>query len=152
MGQYQTRLADGKAFLINGKYNIFKVNEWEMALESQNFDIVEYDELILYFSVSTFQAKNGFSAAEQPCFLQYLEKEIYNVLSNKENKGKADILLSSTISSLGAAVANQFQLNVFIISGFLNLIILSILKVGIGAWCCYYEEKNKNLEKNTNGE
>lgn len=145
MEQYQTRFVDGKEFLSKGKYNIFKVYEWEMVLESSQFDIVKYDELISYFGTSTFQEENGFSAAEPSGFLQCLEKEIYNVLSNKETTGKVDILLSSSISSLSTVVANHFQLDVFIVSGFLNLIILSILKVGVGAWCDYYEEKNKDI-------
>ena len=51
------------------------------------------------------------------------------------------LLMSSAISGLSATIASSWNMDPFIVSGFMNLIILSIMKIGIDAWCKYYEAK-----------
>ncbi len=143
MSAYETLYNTSIQFVTENQLNAFKILEWRKILDANAFDICSYDKLILYFSVNIFQEKLGFSSVDSPRFLKYLEKELYNTLSDKENRGKIDILLSATISGLSTVVAARFNLNPFIVGGFLDLILLSVYKIGVDAWCKYYEEKNK---------
>ena len=143
MSAYETLYNTSIQFVTENQLNAFRILEWRKILDANAFDICSYDKLILYFSVNIFQEKLGFSSVDSPRFLKYLEKELYNTLSDKENRGKIDILLSATISGLSTVVAARFNLNPFIVGGFLDLILLSVYKIGVDAWCKYYEEKNK---------
>lgn len=143
MNTYETLYNTSFQFITENQLNAFKVLEWRKMLDEDAFDICSYDKLILYFSVNIFQTKLGLSSVDSPKFLKCLEKELYNTLSDKENRGKIDVLLSATISGLSTMVASQFNLDPFIVGGFLDLILLSIYKIGVDAWCKYYEEKNK---------
>ncbi len=141
MNQFALYFDDGNTFLTERNFNSFKINEWREILLSENFSIMEYEKLLQYFAVSAFKFQNGFSAASSPKFLASLEEAIYDVLSDDTNRGKANILMSSAISGLSATIASSWNMDPFIVSGFMNLIILSIMKIGIDAWCKYYEAK-----------
>jgi len=139
--QYEELYSNAECFLSKGNLNLFKVHEWRTLLGESDFQIEKYDELILYFSVSAFQANTSFSSVDPPKFFDCLQKEIYSALTDDANRGKANILLTSAIAGLSAMVATQFQINPFIVGGILDLISISIAKVGVDAWCRYYEGK-----------
>jgi len=145
MQQSDLLINQGYEFLTEGGFNAFKVEEWKEVVEADSFDIFEYEKLLQFFSVNAFKSTTGFSAVEAPRFITSLEKELYKVLSEPQNQGKANILMSAAIGSLATVVATSLGLNVVITTGFLDLIILSVMKIGIGAWCGYYEEKIKNV-------
>ena len=147
MEQKHLLLEQGNSFLTEGGFNAFKVEEWREVVESDSFNIVEYEQLLQYFSVSAFKTQTGFSSIAPPRFLASLEKEIYKVLSDDKNKGKANLLTSAVISGLSATVASALNIDPFIVGGFSNLIILSVMRVGIGAWCGHYEEKMKHINR-----
>ena len=142
MNNYEDIYKASLLFVTESRFNSFKVAEWNQLLDCKSFDIDSYNRVLLYFSVNIFQAKMSLSSLEPPRFLKFLEKEVYNTLSDKENKGKTDILLSSAISGLSTLIATKFDLDPFVVGGFLNLIILSIYKIGVDAWCTYYKEKS----------
>ena len=143
MNNYEEMYHTSLQFVTQNQLNAFKILEWRKALESDTFDISNYNKLIQYFSVNIFQTKLGLSSVDSPKFLKFLEKEVYNTLSSDENKGKVGILLSAAISGLSTVVASEFNMDPFIVGGFLDLILLSAYKIGVDAWCRYYEEKNK---------
>lgn len=144
MDQFNLCFDAGNAFLAERNLNSFKIDEWREVLLSENFNIVEYEKLLQYFAIGTFKSQDGFSSASLPSFLASLEASIYSVLSDEANKGKANILMSSAISGFSGTIASTWGVDPFIVSGFLNLIILSIIKIGIDAWCKYYEAKTNN--------
>ena len=90
MSAYETLYNTSIQFVTENQLNAFKILEWRKILDANAFDICSYDKLILYFSVNIFQEKLGFSSVDSPRFLKYLEKELYNTLSDKENRGKID--------------------------------------------------------------
>lgn len=147
MKQYEELYIAADNFLAEEKLNAFKIYEWHSLLSADEFKVEKYDELILYLSVNAFQTIMGFSSVEPPRFVACLQKEVYNALINESNRGKADLLLSSTISGIGAIVASQFDMNPFVVGGFLNLILVSVSKIGVDAWCHYYENKIKDQEE-----
>ena len=144
---YQDITNQSKAFLVENEFNKFKIHEWDTLLQSNTLDLGAYEDLLLYFSVNAFQTKTGFSSVDPPRFLDCLEGEIYNVLSDDKNRGKANILMSAAISGISAMVATKFGLNAFIVSGFSNLIIVSVIKVGIDSWCSFYKKKNPDKQE-----
>ena len=146
MNQFALCFDDGNAFLTERNLNSFKINEWREALLSEYFSIMEYEKLLHYFAVSVFKSQNGFSSASSPKFLASLEAAIYDVLSDEANRGKANILMSSAISGLSGTIASTWNMEPFIVSGFLNLIILSIMKIGVDAWCKYYKSKTNKWD------
>ena len=143
MDQKDSIIKQGYDFLTEGGFNAFRVEEWKETVEADSFNISEYEKLLLYFSVNAFQTTTGFSSAEPPRFIASLEKELYNTLSDAKNQGKANVLMAAAIGGLAAAIATPLGLSVAIVSGFLNLVIISAMKIGVGAWCSHYEEKTK---------
>lgn len=141
MEQYDVLYNEAERFLTGEKLNSFRIYEWRTLLSEADFEIEKYNELVLYFSVSAFQTNTGFSSVEPPKFVECLQKEVYNALVSDTNRGKANVLLSSAIGGIGALVATQFQMNPFVVGGFLNLILISVVKIGVDAWCRFYEEK-----------
>lgn len=152
MALNSTFFKEGNEFLVKGGFNAFKVDEWKSAITADSFNISEYEKLLQYFSASAYKTQTGFSSAEPPRFIASLEKEIYNVLSNDKNQGKANILMSAVISGLSTTVASTLNIDPFIVGGFSNLIILSVMKIGIGAWCDHYEEKTKYIADQGNSD
>lgn len=144
MDQFNLCFDAGNAFLTERNLNSFKIDEWQEILLSENFSIMEYEKLLQYFAIGAFKSQDGFSSAVPPNFLASLEASIYSVLSDEANRGKANILMSSAISGLSGTIASTWGIEPFIISGFLNLIILSVIKIGIDAWCKYYKAKTDN--------
>lgn len=147
MNNYKEIYHTSLQFVTQNQLNAFKILEWRKMLEGDTFDISNYNKLIQYVSVNIFQSKLGLSSVDSPKFLKFLEKEVYNTLSSDEYKGKMGILLSSAISGLSTVVASEFNLDPFIVGGFLDLILLSICKIGVDAWCRYYEEKSESENK-----
>lgn len=131
-------------FLEKYDVNVFKLNEWHQTIEETTFSEQMYMEIVDYFAVDVLQQGNSFASSKIDLKITYfLEKELYQLLSSEKNRGKAEVLTSSLISAAATSVANMYNIDVFIATGLTNLIALGMIKMGINAWCQYYEEKNK---------
>lgn len=131
-------------FLIENNVNSFKLIEWQQLIEKTDFSIDMYEELIVYFATDEVQPTIIFASSNSDVkFISFLEEGIYHFLSSQKNRGTGEILITSIISSIIPSVASICSIDVSVLTGFANLIILGILKIGIDAWCKYYENKNK---------
>lgn len=136
-------IAECSDFLEKCNVNVFKLQEWKKLVNGDDFSEVEYDKLIEYFIVDTMQPDNSLASTKDNLNLKScVEEEIYKVLSSEKNRGKAQILTTALISAISANIANALNINEFITTGIANLILLGIIKVGVDAWCHYYEKKN----------
>lgn len=137
-------ISECSLFLEEYNVNVFKHNEWRQMLEDEIFSEQAYMEIVDYFAIDVLQQGNSFASSKSDLKITYfLEKELYQLLSSEKNRGKAEILTSSLISAAATSVANMYNIDIFIVTGLTNLITLGILKIGINAWCQYFEEKNK---------
>lgn len=137
-------ISDCSLFLEKYNVNVFKLSEWQQIIGSEIFSEQAYMELVNYFALDAMQQGDSFASAKADLkIVYYLENELYKMLSSEKNRGKAEILTSALISAVATNVANQYQVDVFIVTGLTDLIALGILKIGINAWCRYFEEKYK---------
>ena len=135
-------------FLERYNVNVFKLNEWHQMIGDETFSEQAYMEIVNYFAVDVLQYGNSFASSQSDLRITYfLENELYQLLSSEKNRGKAEVLTSSLISAVATSIANMYNIDVFIVTGLTNLITLGILKMGINAWCCYFEEKYKKESK-----
>ena len=149
MNNYEKIYAEANRFLIKNKVNIFKVIEWEKLLESEDFNINEYDKILLYFNVSIFKDTTGFASVTPPNVLKIVEEQVYLFLKDERFQGKTELLVTGLVSEICVEISNHIDVNVFIVGGILDLLLLGIMKIGINTWCKYYEEKrNSNDTEN----
>ena len=132
------------SFFQKCSVNSFKLYEWHQIIEGESFSLKLYNELVDYFAADVLQTGNSLASSNNDLrLIFFLEKELYNVLSSGKNRGKAELLTSSLISAAATSVANMLNVDVFITTGLANLIVLGVIKMGINAWCRYFEEKYK---------
>ena len=137
-------ISDCSLFLEKYNVNVFKLSEWHQMIDDEIFSGQAYMEIVDYFATDVLQQGDSFASSKPDLKITYfLENELYQMLSSEKNKGKAEILVSSIISTVATNVANLYHVDVFIATGLTNLIALGIFKMGINAWCRYFEEKYK---------
>jgi len=135
-------------FLEKYNVNVFKLNEWHKVIENETFSEYIYMDIVDYFANDVLRQGNSFASSKSDLKLTYfLENELYHLLSSGKNRGKAEILTSSLISTVATSIANMYNMDVFIVTGITNLIVLSIVKMGVNAWCRYFEEKYEKESK-----
>lgn len=135
-------------FLEKYNVNAFKLNEWHQVIENETFSENIYMDIVDYFAYDVLRQGNSFASSKNDLKLTYfLENELYHLLSSEKNRGKAEILTSSLISTVATSIANMYNMDVFIVTGITNLIVLSIVKIGVNAWCRYFEEKYERESK-----
>lgn len=135
-------------FLKRYNVNVFKLNEWYQTIENETFSGYLYMEIVDYFAIDVLRQDNSFASSNSNLKITYfLENELYRLLSSEKNRGKAEILTSSLTSTVATSIANTYNMDVFIVTGITNLIVLGIVKMGINAWCRYFEEKYKKESK-----
>lgn len=135
-------------FLEKYNVNVFKLNEWHQVIENETFSENRYMDIVDYFAIDVLRQGNSFASSKNDLKLTYfLENELYHLLSSEKNRGKAEILTSSLISTVAASIANMYNMDVFIVTGITNLIVLGIVKMGVNAWCRYFEEKYEKESK-----
>ena len=138
-------------FLEKYNVNAFKLNEWQQVIENETFSENIYMDIVDYFAYDVLQQGNSFASSKNDLKLTYfLENELYHLLSSEKNRGKAEILTSSLISTVATSIANMYNMDVFIVTGITNLIVLGIVKIGVYAWCRYFEEKYEKESKKVN--
>lgn len=137
-------ISECSLFLEKCDVNVFKLNDWYQTIEDETFSEQIYMEIVDYFTVDVLQQGSSFASSKSDLKITYfLEKELYQLLSSEKNRGKAEVLTSSLISVAATSIANMYNIDVFIATGLTNLIALGMIKMGINAWCQYYEEKYK---------
>ena len=137
-------ISDCSLFLEKYNVNVFKLSEWHQMINNKIFSEQAYMEIVDYFAADVLQQGDSFASSKSDLKITYfLQNELYQMLSSERNKGKAEILASSIISAAAANIANLYHVDVFIATGLTNLIALGIFKMGINAWCRYFEEKYK---------
>lgn len=135
-------IVDSADFLKSINVNIFKLQEWNDILNAEEFSIGKYSELVNYFVLDSTKNQNGWaSQSGNVSVVAHLEKELYEYLSSEKERAKAELLTTSAIGGISSYVAEKLGLDVFIVTGFANLIILGIIKIGINGWCKYYKDK-----------
>lgn len=141
-------ISECSLFLERYNVNVFKLNEWHQVIEDETFSGYLYMEIVDYFAIDVLRQDNSFASSNSDLKITYfLENELYHLLSSEKNRGKAEILTSSLISTVATSIANMYNMDVFIVTGITNLIVLGIVKMGINAWCRYFEEKYKKESK-----
>lgn len=137
-------ILDCSLFLEKYNVNAFKLSEWYQMIGNEIFPRQAYMEIVDYFAVDVLQQGDSFASSKSDLKITYyLENELYQMLSSEKNRGKAEILTSSLISAVATSVANLYHIDIFIATGLTNLIVLGMFKMGINAWCQYFEEKYK---------
>ena len=135
-------ISECSLFLEKYSVNVFKLNEWHQMIEDEIFSEYLYIEIVDYFAIDVLRQDNSFASSNSDLKITYfLENELYHLLSSEKNRGKAEILTSSLISTVATNIANMYNMDIFIVTGITNLIVLGIVKMGINAWCRYFEEK-----------
>ncbi len=148
MNEYERIYNQANEFLTQNNVNVFKIMEWKNLLGNSNFDITEYEKLLLYFNVSVFREGTTFASVNPPNILKIVEEQVYLFLKEKENHGKAELLITGLISEICVEISKHIDINAFIVAGILDLLLLGIMKIGINTWCKYYEEKIRNDNEN----
>ncbi len=141
-------MAECAIFLEKYNVNVFKLNEWRQVVRNETFSEDAYMEIVDYFAIDVLRQGNSFASSKSDIKITYfLGNELYQFLSSEKNRGKAEILTSSLISTIATDMANMYNMDVFIVTGITNLIVLGIVKMGINAWCRYFEEKYEKEPK-----
>ncbi len=141
-------ISECSLFLERYSVNVFKLNEWYQVIEDETFSEYLYMDIVDYFAIDVLRQDNSLASSNSDIRITYfLENELYHLLSSEKNRGKAEILTTSLISTVATSIANMYNMDVFIVTGITNLIVLGIVKVGINAWCRYFEEKYKKESK-----
>lgn len=144
MDNYERLYNEANNFLSKSKVNVFKVIEWKNLLESEDFNINEYEKMLLYFNVSIYKDETGFASVTPPNVLKIVEEQVYLFLKDERFQGKGELLIAGLISEICVEISNHIDINAFIVGGILDLLFLGIMKIGIKDWCKYYEEKRNS--------
>lgn len=128
-------------FLSMYSVNPFKISEWKRTLEGENFDPDEYDSLLLYFAANLSTDNLSFSYQNNvPKFLSELKNAVYDRLVDQRFRGKIDIFAQFGSAFVASTITNATPDKSAILTAFITLILLEVSKMGLDAWCSYYEK------------
>lgn len=146
-----------KQELLDRKMNPFVVADWEQLVSSENFDLAQYNELVFALAYN-LESQYGYAKKKTSVsFLDATEAAIYEYLTDCNTLGKLDVLStlgidslvdSTQIAGIIESLAAKTGVAVPIINLFSTLVIIGVLKLGISAWCKYYEMKQASDEDN----
>ena len=100
MDNYERLYNEANNFLSKSKVNVFKVIEWKNLLESEDFNINEYEKMLLYFNVSIYKDETGFASVTPPNVLKIVEEQVYLFLKDERFQGKGELLIVGLISEI----------------------------------------------------
>lgn len=128
-------------FLINNNINPFKISEWQELIKQDSMDIESYEKLLLYFAmnlnenVAHYSYKNGY-----PQFLSEIRDEIYKKLMDQNLRGKIDLFTQFGSVFVAEKLSNIIIEDSDVLPAFIAFILIEISKIGIDAWCKFYEK------------
>lgn len=131
-------------FLKDSNINAFKVSEWKRLITDEDIDPVEYDKLILYFAVNVEKDNMIYAfKGEYPEFLNAIYDTIYEKIKDKKFRGQIDIFSQIGVVLIAEQLTTIVSPDNSVLSVFISFVLLEVSKMGIDAWCKYYEWKKK---------
>jgi len=140
-------------FLEKSNLNMFLINEY---LENDNADSVTFQQYYLCRNImfdSIF--KDGLyyqDANRNDTWFRYIEDQVYKLITHDENYKSDSIyvhmILGGIISELIKFLTESFSVDAATACGISYLLIYTIAKIGVNAWCQKYEESRKNNGEN----
>lgn len=146
-----------KQELLARKINPFVVADWEQLALSENFDLVQYNELVFAFAYN-LESQYGYAKKKvSVSFLDAIEATIYEYLTDSKTLAKLDvfsalgvdsIIDSTQIATFTESIAVKTGVALPIINLFSTLVIIGVLKLGTSAWCKFYEMNHTSDKDN----
>lgn len=131
-------------FLDENNINPFKISEWKEMIGSPDIDLYEYDNLLLYFAMNLSGVVVHYSYKDKkPEFLDAVKAAVYDKVKDQNFRGKTDLFTEFGAVFIADKLGHIVMEDSSILPAFIAFLLIEISKVGIEAWCKYYEETVK---------